>query len=40
MEKIPVEWRNALMARIEEAGDDWAFAILDLTSLSQKSVLN
>jgi hypothetical protein len=31
-EKFPVEWRNALMARIEEAGDSWAFAILDLTS--------
>lgn len=31
-DNFPLEWRDALMARIEEAGDDWAFAILDLTS--------
>lgn len=31
-EKFPLEWREALMKRIEDAGDDWAFAILDLTS--------
>ncbi|CEP14918.1 hypothetical protein [Parasitella parasitica] len=31
-EKFPLDWREALMRRVEEAGDDWAFAILDLTS--------
>lgn len=31
-ENFPVEWRDSLMKRLEEAGDDWAMAVLDLTS--------
>lgn len=31
-EKFPQNWREALMKRIEDTGDNWAYAILDLTS--------
>lgn len=31
-EKFPLEWRQALMNHMEEAGDNWAMSILDLTS--------
>jgi hypothetical protein len=31
-DNFPFEWREALMQRMEEAGDDWAKEILDLTS--------
>lgn len=37
-ENFPIEWREALMQRIEEAGGDWAMAILDLTSESSDYV--
>ncbi|GAA5815948.1 hypothetical protein MFLAVUS_009467 [Mucor flavus] len=31
-QKFPEEWRVALMKHMEEAGDNWAMSILDLTS--------
>lgn len=31
-EHFPLEWREVLMRHMEDAGDDWAMAILDLTS--------
>jgi hypothetical protein len=31
-ENFPLEWRDALMKRMEDAGDDWAIDILDLSS--------
>jgi len=37
-EKFPLEWREALMERIEDAGDDWTIAILDLTSVKSDYV--
>ncbi|KAI8376908.1 methyltransferase domain-containing protein [Blakeslea trispora] len=33
-EKFPSDWREALMHHMEQAGDNWAFAILELTSES------
>lgn len=37
-ENFPLEWREALMKRIEEAGDEWAMAVLDLTSATSDYV--
>lgn len=37
-QKFPEEWRVALMKHMEEAGDNWAMSILDLTSLDSDYV--
>lgn len=30
-EQFDVQWRQALMSRLDQAGEDWTSAILDLT---------
>lgn len=31
-EQFDIQWREAIMAKLEEAGDNWAMAVLDLTT--------